>query len=282
MGEAARKAGGARGTLPSRLVGYHPGEQVVVDSPLALALAGDAAGWWDESACGGGTIRYPADGFPMPAGAHRCIDLERLLEQQAAREARLGAVVETLLADQVTTVRFLRGLSHGAIRRGISVTTKPGARQLYASGGVVTLFSADDRVVNRTIMSEASTPLAFACVAGDAMVLDQQGRPVRTREVPRLAAVPGVPGAAALVSPPPDTYRVDLLAVAPEDDGVLWLLFLGAPSTVTDRGAAAALATPAIPADMRDVVLPIARVTTSAAHKGIASVEVVAPRFNGV
>ena len=140
-----------------------------------------------------------------------------------------------------------------------------------------------EHLVNRTILRDAAEPLRFLVVAGDAAILDADGAPVQARQVPAGKAwVPGSSGRASLVDAEPKTYRVDLLGVEPTRDGVQWYLFLGTPSTVTDKALAGGNLAPEIPEWARAGLLPIARITTCHNQKGIAAVEVVAPRFNGV
>jgi hypothetical protein len=266
---------------------------VIYDDPEIVSFMAEDAGVFDPDVTPNGAIRYRDDDavdgakVEIEGGAVPCVDAERAARKLVRQQQAFSVLGAALNADLQTVIRFLKGMTHGAIRRGLTITTKPGRRELYVAGGVVSLFEqseAGDRLINRTILREADEALPFLVIVGDAAVLDANGNPVLARQVPGGKAwLPGRDGAAGLVDADPASYRVDLLGVEAAADGVQWYLFLGVPTKVTDRAEAGDIPTPEIPGWARDGgLLPIARVTTCHKQKGIAAVEIVAPRFNGV
>jgi hypothetical protein len=192
----------------------------------------------------------------------------------------------TLAADVANLIELNRSAWHGAIRRGVHLARRPGTRSLFVSGGTICTFedlpNGAIRASNRTFTRSASKPVPFMVVAGPQAVVHEDGTPMVVREVPdAMAAVGGVPGTDALVTPARGTYRVDLLALAVDAEGVVeWFLILGAPSDARTLAASCDLETPAIPAGFEGDVWPIARVTTRNGSPGIAAAEVVAPRIS--
>ncbi len=211
--------------------------------------------------------------------------MPQIVARLEARIVSLEAIQRALIDDGASMVALARQLCHGAIRQGVSVAAQTGSRELMVRGGTMSAFrrvgDASERLESHTFGPAIASPLTFLIVAGDGVLTADDGLPAVAREVPAsVAAVAGLSGNDALVTPHPATYRVDTLAVCPTGDRVDWVLLLGAPTEARTMAAAADVEAPQVAEQDAESMFPVARIVSRHMTRGLSLVEIVAPRLN--
>ena len=113
-------------SLASRFIGFHPGEGVIYDDPEIVSFMAEDAGVFDPDVTPNGAIRYRDDDavdgakVEIEGGAVPCVDAERAARKLVRQQQAFSVLGAALNADLQTVIRFLKGMTHGAIRRGLT------------------------------------------------------------------------------------------------------------------------------------------------------------------